>query len=91
MEGSVTQISFLKAEPSVVTMCRNGLVDTTMVFEKGQRHLCIYNAWFTTFELCISALQVENRLLSTGEIELDYLTEIHGVRTERCKMKVMVE
>ncbi len=91
MEGSVTSIGFFRSDPSVVTMLRQGFVDTAFVFEAGKRHICVYQTPFATFELCVHALAVRNDLLTRGEIELDYLTEIHGARTERCKMKIFVE
>lgn len=91
MEGSVTSIGFSRADASVVTMIRQGFVNTAFVFEEGKRHICVYDTPFSSFEICVHALKVKNRLLDDGIIELDYLTELHGARTERCKMKIIVE
>ena len=91
MEGSVTSIGFSRADPSIVTMIRQGFVNTAFVFEEGKRHICVYDTPFSSFEICVHALKVKNRLLDDGIIELDYLTELHGARTERCKMKIQVE
>lgn len=91
MEGSVTSIGFFRTDPSVVTMMRQGFVNTAFVFEEGKRHICVYDTPFSSFEICVYALKVKNRLFDDGVIELDYLTELHGARTERCKMKIIVE
>ena len=91
LEGSVTSIGFSRSDPSVVTMMRQGFVNTAFVFEEGKRHICVYDTPFSSFEICVHALKVKNRLLDDGTIELDYLTELHGARTERCKMKITVE
>ena len=91
MEGSVTSIGFSRSEPSVVTMLRQGFVNTAFVFEEGKRHICVYNTPFSSFEMCVHALKVKNSLLDDGTVELDYLSEFHGARTERCKMKILVE
>ena len=91
MDGSVTTLGFEKTSPSVVTMFRTGPVDTALIFEPGVRHICVYNTPFSAFEIVVCALSVKNDLLESGELYLDYLTEIHGARTERCKMKIRIE
>ncbi|MBQ7173653.1 MAG: DUF1934 domain-containing protein [Clostridia bacterium] len=91
MEGSVTCLSFLRANPDVVTMTRSGEVRTALVFEEGQRHICVYNTPFLDFEVCIKSYRVRNSLLERGRIDLDYIVEIHGAKAERCRMTIRVE
>lgn len=86
MEGSVTKIGFDLDAPSLVTMLRGGSVSTALVFEPHQRHICVYNTPFSSFEVCVHTLEVKNELLESGKLYLDYLIEIHGARTERCQM-----
>ena len=88
MEGSVTKIGFDLDTPELVSMLRGGAVNTAMIFEAGRRHICVYNTPFSSFEVCIHTLEVRNHILTSGELYLDYLIEIHGARTERCKMTV---
>jgi len=64
------------------------MVRTGMVFEAGKRHVCIYHTPFSDFEVCIRTFRVENRILKEGKLYLDYLMEIHGTQTERCRMTV---
>lgn len=90
MEGSVTIIGFAKSAPEIVTMVRQGLVDTALVFEAGKRHISVYQTPFSEFELSVCALSVQNLLLREGIINLDYITELHGARTERCKMQIII-
>lgn len=90
MEDSVTSIGFAKNQPEIVTMTRYGLVKAALVFEKGKRHLSVYQTPFSEFELSVCALSVQNLLLREGIINLDYITELHGARTERCKMKIVI-
>ena len=91
MEGSVTSIGFSRSDPSVVTMFRKGFVNTAFVFEQGVRHICVYQTPIAEFELCVHALAVRNAVLTDGILELDYLTELHGARTERTRMTVRIE
>lgn len=88
MEGSTTKIGFAKDEPQLISMLRSGSVNTALVFEKGQRHYCIYNTPFSSFEVCVQALHTENRLLTDGTLLLNYLIEVRGNRTERCRMEI---
>ena len=89
-ENTKTSISFSKSDPEVLTLIRDGNISSAMVFEKGKRHISVYNTPFMPFELCIHTLKVKNNLLRTGVIELDYVIEIHGVQTERTIMKITV-
>lgn len=86
MEGSVTKIGFDLDTPDLVTMLRGGSVSTALVFEPHQRHICVYNTPFSSFEVCVHTLEVKNDILESGSLYLDYLIEIHGARTERCRM-----
>ena len=90
MEGSVTSIGFDRDAPDLVTMMRSGPVSTAMVFEEGKRHICVYDTPFSSFQICIRALTVENRLLTEGSLILEYLIEIQGAQAERCRMTVQV-
>ncbi len=88
MEGSKTKIGFDRACPDLISMLRSGPVNTALIFEPLKRHVCVYNTPFSSFEVCVHTLRVENFLLECGELFVDYLIEIHGARTERCKMKI---
>ena len=90
MEGSVTSIGYDRDNPALVTMMRSGPVSTAMVFEEGKRHFCVYDTPFSSFQICVRALTVENRLLSDGTLILEYLIEIQGAQAERCRMTVKV-
>ena len=90
MEGSVTSVGFARNAPELISMMRTGLVRTALVFEEGKRHLCLYNTPFSQMEICVHALRVENELLTTGRILLDYLIEIHGLQAEHCHMEIFV-
>lgn len=91
MEGSTTKLGFSLREPGLVSMLRSGTVNTALVFEQGVRHTCLYHTPFSTFEVCVQGLRVENRLLTDGTMELDYLIELRGNRTERCQMSVQFQ
>lgn len=90
MEGSHTQVRFEKSEPGLVTMMRNGSVNTILVFEQGKRHICTYQTPYMPFEICVFTKSVDNTLLDNGKIELDYIVEIRGAQAERTQFKIEI-
>lgn len=90
MDGSVTSIGFDREAPTLITMMRSGPVSTAMVFEEGKRHFCVYDTPFSSFQICVRALEVDNRLLSEGLLILEYQIEVQGAQAERCRMTVRI-
>ena len=88
MNGATTAVSFLTAQPGVVSMIREGAVSTVLVFEAGKRHHCIYQTPYMPFEVCVHTMKVDNRLLTDGVLYLDYIIEIRGARAERTKFSM---
>ena len=90
MEGSTTTITFLKSDPSIVSMIREGVVSTTLVFENGKRHHCLYKTPFMPFEICVRTIKVSNAMLGVGALSLDYVIEIRGAKAERTKFSMQI-
>ena len=90
MAGSITTVTFLKNDPSVVSMMREGLVSTTLVFEEGKRYHCMYKTPFMPFEVCIRTLKVENSMILCGTLTLDYIVEIRGAKAERTRFSFQI-
>lgn len=90
MEGSLTTVTFLKSDPSVVSMIRSGLVSTTLVFEEGKRHHCMYKTPFMPFEVCIRTIKVDNTIIGFGSLSLDYIVEIRGAKAERTRFSFQI-
>ena len=90
MEGSTTTVTFLKSEPNVVSMIREGAVSATLVFEEGKRHHCLYKTPFMPFEVCVRTIKISNALLGAGALSLDYIVEIRGAKAERTKFSMQL-
>ena len=73
---------FDKGNEGLVTMMRSGAVNTALVFEAGNRHICVYHTPYMPFELCVHTLKVENHLLDEGKLYLDYIIEFRGAKAE---------
>ena len=90
MAGTVTRLIFDTGLLDTVTMMRNGPVKVTMVFQKGLRHVCLYDTGIIPFELVLTTSYVDNRLLTEGELYIDYTTELAGTSRAVTRMKMRV-
>ena len=88
MEGSKTVISYAEESPSLVTMIRTGSVSTSLVFEQGKRHHCVYKTPYMPFEVCVHTLKVDNKLDTEKTLYIDYIIEIRGAKAERTKLQM---
>lgn len=86
-----TTVSFNVAEPSVVTMERNGVCRTAMVFEAGRRYISVYDVGGMVLELVVRTFELENKLSEGGgSLMLGYTLENGGVTVSRVKMNIEV-
>ncbi len=90
MQGAMTRLRFDTATPGLVTMLREGTVETVLVFERGKQHICAYRTPYMPFELCVRTYRVINELLETGFLYLDYTIEIRGAKVERNKFTMEI-
>ena len=88
MQGSKTSVYFEKSNEGFVSMLRSGAVSTSLLFEKGKRHHCVYNTPIMPFEICVKTLKVVNNILTDGALFLDYIIEIRGAQAERTKFEL---
>ncbi len=92
MEGTSSQLSFVRSQPHLLTMIRSGSVSTALVFEPGKRHFCTYKTPFMPFEVCVHTIKVDNRLLDNeATLDLDYVVEIRGAQAERCRLHLEIK
>ena len=90
MEGSTTSVSFQKSDPGVISMLRDGSVKTALIFERGQRHLCVYQTQIMPFEVGVYTKKVHNGIEKDGILQMDYTVEIRGAQAERTKFEMRV-
>ncbi len=90
MQGSRTSVSYQKDAPGVVTMMRTGAVKTALVFERGQRHHCLYQTPIMPFEVAVATSAVKNEIEAAGKLMLDYAVELRGGTCERTKMTMEI-
>lgn len=99
MEGTVTQISFDRKAPRVISLLRSGTVKSAFILEEGRRHTSVYETPFLPFEVCVYSRSVTNTVLlppltedglPRGEIAFDYVVEIRGMDAQRTRLSIKV-
>ena len=71
MEGSTTAVTYMKGQEGIVSMLREGVVSTALVFEEGKRHHCVYNTPFTIgFYTCLSIAKGSSSVVCVVDNEI---------------------
>lgn len=81
LEGTTTM---LRIDGPVVTLLREGTVNSQMVFEEGRRHLSMYETPYGSMSVGINTRRVKNTICETGgDLEIDYAIEIDNLMVGR--------
>ncbi len=74
MEGTKTHVS---VEGSKVTVERSGYISSQMTFEKGQKHLSLYETPMGAFTVGVNAFEIDSSFDENGgSLKVDYSIEI---------------
>ena len=92
--GRSNEISFERNDPSLILLCR-GECDiqekVTVFLEEGKRRRCVAKGpGGERIEYIVYAGKVDNRLLKSGKLTLEYVIEVCGIRAEATKMELTV-
>lgn len=92
LADEITVISYEESNPDILTMERNGMCRTAMVFEAGRRYICMYNVADMEMELVVRTYDLENSLtLDGGRLKFGYSLENGGSTVSNVKMTIDVE
>ncbi len=92
LANELTVISYKDGEPGILTMERNGVCRTVMVFEEGKRYLSLYSINTMTMDLTVRTYELENTLtLDGGFVRLGYTLENGGVTISSVKMTLDIK
>ena len=92
--GRENKISFSRSEPELISF-RRGETEfqdpVTVFLEEGKRHRCISKgAGGERVEFTTRTERLENRLLKSGKMLLEYSIEVCGVRVEYTNIRISV-
>ncbi|MGM9652259.1 MAG: DUF1934 domain-containing protein [Eubacteriales bacterium] len=87
MEGTTTEISFALAEPSLVTVLREGAVRCALILEAGKYHSGIYETPVMPLEVTTCTYSLSNSLTyEGGSLSADYMLRIGGITSTRTRL-----
>ncbi len=89
---ALNTLSFLSAEPSVVTLAREGAVACVMTFSENCRYRGAYHMPMISFDFTVATKRVENHVTfeKGGVLILDYNTEIQGVSMQNSRFRFTI-
>ncbi len=90
MENTSTTIVFTPSQNDRVSIIHDGPVMSSLVCERGVRHITAYKTPVMPFEVAVYAKSCEADLTYErgGYIELDYLVELRGMDIQRTRMTI---
>lgn len=92
MDNTVTTIRFEPSRPDEVIIYRSGSVMSTLVCEKGHRHISSYVTPIAPFEAAVYTKDCSGtiRFAEGGTISVDYIIEIRGMNIQQTRMTIEV-
>lgn len=90
MENTRTVIAFTPSQNDRVSIIHDGPVMSSLVCERGVRHISVYKTPVMPFEVAVYAKRCDADLTFErgGYIELDYLVELRGMDIQRTCMTI---
>lgn len=92
-KNTYTTITFDENRPWLVSIVRNGILNTTLVFDAtAPRIISAYENSIHPFEIIIKTLKLTNSISyeEYGKLQIDYEIELYGIPAEKNIIKVKV-
>lgn len=88
LDNAMTTINTLGG---LVSLNKNGIVNTHLIFEEGKSHTCICEGVNYPMQVCVNTRELSNSLtLQGGKLDIDYSLEIVGNLAETNRMTLSV-
>lgn len=90
MDDTTTVILYDPVKPNSVTIYHTGGVMSTLICEKGVRHISAYQTQLMPFEVAVYTKKCDGGFTfeEGGSLELDYMVEIRGADMQRTTMTI---
>ena len=86
-----SKIIFSPSEPGLVIMTKDGAMNAVLSFEEGKQHICTYDTPFMPIKVYVNASLVDNRLLSDGELHLNYTLNLNDNEPQHFIVEVKIK
>ena len=72
-----SKIIFNTRDPGLLAMTKEGAMKAMLSFEEGKTHICTYDTPFMPIRVYVRSIRVDNRLLVTGALKLNYVINLN--------------
>ena len=72
-----SKIIFNTRDPGLLAMTKEGAMKAMLSFEEGKTHICTYDTPFMPIRVYVRSIRVDNRLLTTGALKLNYVINLN--------------
>jgi len=88
---TLAKIIFPPENPDLVVMNKEGAMSAFLSFEEGKTHICIYETPFMPLKVYVYANLVDNRLLSDGQLRLNYILNLNDTAPQHFAVDVRIK
>lgn len=88
---TLSKIIFSPSDTGLVIMMKEGAMNTVLSFEEGKTHICTYDTPFMPIKVYVTASLVDNRLLSDGELRLNYILSLNDTEPQHFIVEVKIK
>ena len=86
-----SKIIFSPSEPGLVIMTKDGAMNAVLSFEEGKQHICTYDTPFMPIKVYVDAKVVDNRLMTDGELRLNYTLNLNDNEPQHFSVEVKIK
>ena len=86
-----SKIIFSPSEPGLVIMTKDGAMNAVLSFEEGKQHICTYDTPFMPIKVYVDAKVVDNRLMTDGELRLNYTLHLNDNEPQHFSVEVKIK
>jgi uncharacterized beta-barrel protein YwiB (DUF1934 family) len=88
---TLSKIIFHPRSPGLVVMTKEGAMKAILSFEEGRTHICTYDTPFMPIKVYVDANRVDNRLLSSGTLRLNYVLHLNDTPPQHFIVEVKIK
>ena len=88
---TISKIIFHPRSPGLVVMTKDGAMKAILSFEEGKTHICTYDTPFMPIKVYVDASRVDNRLLSSGTLRLNYVLHLNDTPPQHFLVEVKIK
>lgn len=89
--ATLSKIIFDPTETALLIMSKEGAINSVLSFEEGKTHICAYDTPFMPFKVYVTTKKLDNRLLESGKMKLDYVLNINDTAPQHFVITVTLK